>query len=84
MHGENNRLQKRKSLELSHHAILPLMHNKLIVSGPIAALSLAATLIGSASAATLTVGPGKMYAAPCAAINAARDGDTIEIGRAHV
>ena len=32
-----------------------------------------------ASAATLSVGPGKQYAAPCAAFNAARDGDTIEI-----
>jgi hypothetical protein len=34
---------------------------------------------GSASAATLSVGPGKTYAAPCAAFNAAKDGDTIEI-----
>jgi hypothetical protein len=32
-----------------------------------------------ASAATLSVGPGKQYSAPCAAFNAARDGDTIEI-----
>jgi hypothetical protein len=32
-----------------------------------------------ARAATLTVGPGKMYATPCAAIAAASDGDTIEI-----
>ena len=32
-----------------------------------------------ARAATLTVGPGKMYAKPCAAIAAATDGDTIEI-----
>jgi hypothetical protein len=55
------------------------MHSKHIVSGPIAALSLAATVIGSASAATLSVGPGKIYSAPCAAIAAARDGDTIEI-----
>jgi hypothetical protein len=34
---------------------------------------------GSASAATLSVGPGRTYAAPCAAIAAAQDGDIIEI-----
>jgi hypothetical protein len=34
---------------------------------------------GSAAAATLSVGPGKTYAAPCAAIAAAQDGDIIEI-----
>jgi hypothetical protein len=33
----------------------------------------------SASAATLSVGPGKTYAAPCAAFAAAADGDIIEI-----
>ncbi|HMI88867.1 MAG TPA: right-handed parallel beta-helix repeat-containing protein [Polyangiaceae bacterium] len=33
-------------------------------------------------AATLTVGPGKTYAKPCAAIAAASDGDTIEIDAA--
>jgi MYXO-CTERM domain-containing protein len=32
-----------------------------------------------ALAATLTVGPGKTHAAPCAAFAAAQDGDTIEI-----
>src|SRR5438067_6473926 len=37
------------------------------------------TAAGSASAATLSVGPGKTYAAPCAAFAAAKDGDTIEI-----
>ncbi|WP_322401421.1 hypothetical protein [Massilia luteola] len=42
-------------------------------------MSLAAVFIGSASAATLSVGPGKTFSAPCAAIAAARDGDTIEI-----
>ncbi|MET0592183.1 MAG: right-handed parallel beta-helix repeat-containing protein [Polyangiaceae bacterium] len=52
------------------------------------ALFITATAIGFASsaglarAATLTVGPGKMYAAPCAAIAAANDGDTIEIDSA--
>jgi hypothetical protein len=33
----------------------------------------------SASAATLTVGPGRMYAGPAAAAAAAQDGDTIQI-----
>ena len=35
-----------------------------------------------AAAATLSVGPGKTYAAPCAAFAAAADGDTIEIDAA--
>jgi len=43
------------------------------------AVLLALGSVGSASAATLSVGPGKTYAAPCAAIAAAKDGDTIEI-----
>jgi hypothetical protein len=34
---------------------------------------------GQASAATLTVGPGKTHATPCAAIAAAADGDQIDI-----
>jgi hypothetical protein len=45
-------------------------------------LSLASVLLaaaGSAGAATLSVGPGKTYVAPCAAFAAAKDGDTIEI-----
>jgi hypothetical protein len=45
---------------------------------PLAVL-IAAAFAGSASAAQLAVGPGKAYAKPCAAIAAARDGDTIEI-----
>ncbi|WP_437586089.1 hypothetical protein [Sorangium sp. So ce1000] len=36
----------------------------------------------TASAATLTVGPGKAHATPCQAIAAANDGDTIEIDAA--
>jgi hypothetical protein len=47
-----------------------------------AGLSLASVLlaaVGHAGAATLSVGPGKTYVAPCAAFIAARDGDTIEI-----
>jgi len=55
------------------------MHKTHFVSRPIAAAALAATVIGSASAATLSVGPGKSFSAPCAAINAAFDGDTIAI-----
>jgi hypothetical protein len=43
------------------------------------AVLLACAAAGSASAATLSVGPGKTYTAPCAAFNAAKDGDTIEI-----
>lgn len=42
-------------------------------------LLIALLCAGSASAATLSVGPGKTYAAPCAAFAAARDGDTVEI-----
>jgi len=34
---------------------------------------------GSVSAATLSVGPGKTYAVPCAAFAAAKDGDIVEI-----
>jgi hypothetical protein len=43
------------------------------------AVLFAAACAGSASAATLSVGPGKSYAAPCAAFAAAKDGDTVEI-----
>jgi hypothetical protein len=44
---------------------------------PALLISLAAA--GSASAATLSVGPGKTYTAPCAAFAAAKDGDIVEI-----
>lgn len=37
------------------------------------------SLLRTASANTLRVGPGKQYATPCAAIAAAADGDTIQI-----
>jgi hypothetical protein len=46
---------------------------------PVLAAFLTALPVG---AATLTVGPGKMYAAPCAAVAAASDNDTIEIDAA--
>jgi hypothetical protein len=55
------------------------MYRKHIVSRSISTMCLAAAAIGSAAAATLSVGPGKAFSAPCAAIAAARDGDTIEI-----
>jgi hypothetical protein len=44
-----------------------------------AALLVAFAGVTTASAATLSVGPGKTYAKPCAAILAAQDGDVIEI-----
>jgi len=44
-----------------------------------AAVLLAFAGVTAASAATLSVGPGKTYAKPCAAIAAAQDGDVIEI-----
>jgi hypothetical protein len=44
-----------------------------------AAILLAFAGVTAASAATLSVGPGKTYAKPCAAIAAAKDGDVIEI-----
>jgi hypothetical protein len=55
------------------------MHSQPILFHAIPALLVAAAAIGSASAATLSVGPGKTFSTPCAAIGAARDGDTIEI-----
>lgn len=42
-------------------------------------LAAAVLLAGSADARTLTVGPGKDYPAPSAAIDAAQDGDTVLI-----
>jgi hypothetical protein len=42
-------------------------------------LALGVLVAPGARAATRTVGPGKTYAAPCAAIAAAQDGDVIEI-----
>jgi hypothetical protein len=54
-------------------------HTTTIISRLTPAVLLALAAAGSASAATLSVGPGKTYAAPCAAIAAAANGDTIEI-----
>ena len=58
--------------------MLQPMQSKHILLSSFAATAMAATVIG-ASAATLSVGPGKTFSAPCAAIAAARDGDTIDI-----
>ncbi|HEX7602995.1 MAG TPA: right-handed parallel beta-helix repeat-containing protein, partial [Polyangiaceae bacterium] len=44
--------------------------------------TLAALLPSAALAATLTVGPGKTYAKPCAAIAVAKAGDVIEVDAA--
>jgi hypothetical protein len=46
-----------------------------LISAVVASLLVTA----GASAATLSVGPGKTYAAPCAAFAAAKDGDLVEI-----
>jgi hypothetical protein len=54
-------------------------NTQLSASRLAAAVLLAFAGVASASAATLSVGPGKTYAKPCAAIAAAADGDTIEI-----
>jgi hypothetical protein len=54
-------------------------HTTPSIRGFALATLLAATCAANASAATLSVGPGKTYAAPCAAFAAAKDGDTIEI-----
>ena len=47
-----------------------------------AAVLLALPFSGAVSAATLAVGPGKAYPAPCAALTVAANGDTIEIDAA--
>jgi hypothetical protein len=52
----------------------PLSASRLII-----ALLCTAAVGGTAAAATLSVGQGKTYAAPCAAFAAAADGDTVEI-----
>jgi hypothetical protein len=44
-----------------------------------AAVLMSLAVAGGASAATLSVGPGKTYAAPCAAFAKAQTGDTVQI-----
>jgi hypothetical protein len=59
--------------------------SRLIVSPTLrqAAAAAAFLLLGaSAQAATLSVGPGKVFTTPCQAFGAAGDGDTIEIDAA--
>lgn len=48
----------------------------------LSAVLLFLSMAGAASAATISVGPGKTYSAPCAAFSAARDGDIVEIDAA--
>jgi hypothetical protein len=55
------------------------MHTLRTQSLLVATALMAFAGVSTASAATLSVGPGKTYAKPCAAIAAAHDGDTIEI-----
>ena len=53
--------------------------NKALAASGMTLSVLLAAFAGNASAATLSVGPGKTFAAPCAAIGAAQDGDVIEV-----
>jgi len=62
-------MQAFRNMPSTKHTALRL-HTMLL-------MSLAAA--GSASAATLSVGPGKTYAAPCAAFAKAKAGDVVEI-----
>jgi hypothetical protein len=64
---------------MQHSCNTALANKSLAAPGITLGLLLAAVFAGNASAATLSVGPGKTYAKPCAAIAAAADGDTIEI-----
>jgi len=59
------------------HSNLPTEKSKAMHLMPVLLISVLAA--GGVSAATLSVGPGKTYGAPCAAFAAAKDGDTIEI-----
>jgi MYXO-CTERM domain-containing protein len=70
-------------LELSFHGAmktLPLPPMRAAISMTAAGLLL--FLADSSHAARLQVGPGKTYAAPCAAFAAAQAGDTVEIDSA--
>jgi len=55
----------------------PVMRGPLLVATGLSFASVLLAAAGHAGAATLSVGPGKTYVAPCAAFAAARDGDTI-------
>jgi hypothetical protein len=54
-------------------------HKKTSSAFRFTSIMLALVAAGSTSAATLSVGAGKTFAAPCAAFAAAQDGDIIEI-----
>jgi hypothetical protein len=62
-----------------YHHIAASQTGRPSTRGLVIGALLAAACAGNASAATLAVGPGKTYAAPCAAFAAAQNGDTIEI-----
>jgi hypothetical protein len=57
----------------------PVMRKPVLSAAGLSLASVLLAAVGHAGAATLSVGPGKTYVAPCAAFTAARDGDTIEI-----
>ena len=57
----------------------PVMRKPVLSAAGLFLASVLLAAVGHAGAATLSVGPGKTYVAPCAAFTAARDGDTIEI-----
>ena len=63
-------------MQLQITALNNARHLRTAIMSP---LLIAMIFAGSASAATLSVGPGKTYAAPCAAFAAAKDGDIVEI-----
>jgi MYXO-CTERM domain-containing protein len=53
------------------------MKRRLLIS--MSAFSASVSIMGTGSAATLTVGPGQTYSTPCAAIGAASAGDTVAV-----
>ena len=60
-----------------------MVYRRVISAKDLARLAAWTTLVSaSAHAETLTVGPGKTYAGPCAAVAAAHDNDVIEIDAA--
>ena len=59
--------------------LLPDMRKPVLFATSLSFASVLLATARHAGAATLSVGPGKTYVAPCAAFAAARDGDTIEI-----
>jgi hypothetical protein len=63
-------------MHLEQHFALPTRKS---MAALIAAVMASFVASAGASAATLSVGPGKTYAAPCAAFAVAKDGDIVEI-----